>query len=86
MSGLPRGNRTRATSPLVPASDAFLLDSTQLSEDEVLRRVEEVVQSKLKAVRRLSAASANRLLHSAKIVIEPVERFLEPWRQRNAVA
>ena len=43
-----RRDRTRPTSPLVPASDALLLDSTQLSEDEVLRRVEEVVQSKLK--------------------------------------
>jgi cytidylate kinase len=40
-------DRTRATSPLVPASDALLLDSSQLSEDEVLRRVEQVVQSKL---------------------------------------
>jgi cytidylate kinase len=35
-------------SPLVPASDALLLDSTQLSEDEVLQRVEELVESKLK--------------------------------------
>jgi CMP/dCMP kinase len=43
-----RRDRTRPTSPLVPASDALLLDSTQMSEDEVLRRVEEVVQSKLK--------------------------------------
>ncbi len=42
-----RRDRTRATSPLVPASDAILLDSSQLSEDEVLRRVEEVVQRKL---------------------------------------
>ena len=43
-----RRDRTRATSPLVPASDALLLDSTQLSEDEVLQRVEELVESKLK--------------------------------------
>jgi cytidylate kinase len=43
-----RRDRTRAMSPLVPASDALLLDSTQLSEDEVLQRVEELVQSKLK--------------------------------------
>src|SRR6202163_4238724 len=43
-----RRDRTRPTSPLVPASDALLLDSTQVSEDEVLRRVEEVVQSKIK--------------------------------------
>ena len=40
-------DRTRATSPLVPASDALILDSTSMSEDEVLRRVEEVVQEKL---------------------------------------
>jgi cytidylate kinase len=43
-----RRDRTRAMSPLVPASDALLLDSTQLSEDEVLQRVEELVESKLK--------------------------------------
>jgi cytidylate kinase len=42
-----RRDRTRATSPLVPASDAMLLDSSQLSEDEVLQRVEEAVQRKL---------------------------------------
>jgi cytidylate kinase len=42
-----RRDRTRATSPLVPASDALILDSTQLSEDEVLKRVEEVVQQRL---------------------------------------
>ena len=42
-----RRDRTRATSPLVPASDALLLDSTKLSEDEVLQRVEELVQRKL---------------------------------------
>ena len=40
-------DRTRATSPLVPAPDALMLDSTSLSEDEVLRRVEELVQRKL---------------------------------------
>jgi cytidylate kinase len=42
-----RRDRARATSPLVPASDALLLDSTQLSEDEVLHRVEKLVQQKL---------------------------------------
>jgi CMP/dCMP kinase len=42
-----RRDRTRATSPLVPAADALLLDSTKLSEDEVLQRVEELVQRKL---------------------------------------
>jgi len=42
-----RRDRTRATSPLTPAKDALILDSTALSEDEVLRRVEELVQKKL---------------------------------------
>lgn len=40
-------DRTRATSPLAPAADAVIVDSTGLSEDEVLRRVEEVVQRKM---------------------------------------
>ena len=42
-----RRDRTRAASPLTPAADALMIDSTKLSEDEVLRRVEEVVQRKL---------------------------------------
>jgi len=42
-----RRDRTRATSPLVAAPDAVVLDSTSLSEDEVLHRVEELVQRKL---------------------------------------
>src|ERR1700739_4747174 len=33
-------DRTRATSPLVAAKDAVVIDSTKLSEDEVLGRVE----------------------------------------------
>jgi cytidylate kinase len=44
-----RRDRTRASSPLVPAADALILDSTSMSEDEVLKRVEEVVQKKLEA-------------------------------------
>jgi CMP/dCMP kinase len=40
-------DRTRTVSPLQPAADALVLDSTSMSEDEVLRRVEELVQSKL---------------------------------------
>jgi len=40
-------DRTRSTSPLVAAADAFILDSTNLSEEEVLRRVEEAVREKL---------------------------------------
>jgi CMP/dCMP kinase len=40
-------DRTRADSPLVPAPDAVILDSTSMSEDEVLLRVEELVKKKL---------------------------------------
>jgi CMP/dCMP kinase len=40
-------DRTRAASPLVPAPDALVLDSTSLSEDEVLAQIEELVRSKL---------------------------------------
>jgi len=40
-------DRTRATSPLVASPDALQLDSTSMSEDEVLQRVEEVVRRKL---------------------------------------
>ena len=39
-------DRTRANSPLVPASDAVIIDSTNLSEDEVLHRIEELVEEK----------------------------------------
>ena len=42
-----RRDRTRANSPLEPAKDAVILDSTALSEDEVLRRLEELVEQKL---------------------------------------
>jgi cytidylate kinase len=41
-----RRDRTRAVSPLVPAADAVVLDSSKLSEDEVLARVEELVAAK----------------------------------------
>jgi len=37
-------DRTRATSPLVAAPDAVVIDSTQLSIDEVLERVEAAVR------------------------------------------
>ena len=42
-----RRDRTRAASPLVAAPDALVLDSSRLSEDEVLARVEALVQQKL---------------------------------------
>ena len=39
-----RRDRTRAASPLVAAEDAVVLDSTHMSEDEVVNRIEELVQ------------------------------------------
>src|SRR5207253_9263648 len=42
-----RRDRTRANSPLEPAPDAVVLDSTALSEDEALQRVEALVEKKL---------------------------------------
>ena len=42
-----RRDRTRANSPLEAAADAVVLDSTALSEDEVLQRTEALVQQKL---------------------------------------
>lgn len=42
-----RRDRTRTASPLAPASDAVLIDSSQLSEDEVLAKVEALVCEKL---------------------------------------
>ena len=41
-----RRDRTRTASPLVAASDAVVINSTALSEDEVLSRVEELVSKK----------------------------------------
>jgi cytidylate kinase len=40
-------DRTRAASPLVAARDAVVINSSQLSEDEVLARVEGLVEGKL---------------------------------------
>jgi cytidylate kinase len=44
-------DRTRAASPLVAAPDAVLLDSTHLSEDQVVERIEALVHEKLAASR-----------------------------------
>ncbi len=41
-----RRDRTRAASPLVAASDAVVINSTALTEDEVLARAEELVKQK----------------------------------------
>lgn len=46
-----RRDRTRANSPLEAAKDAVILDSTALSEDEVLGRVEELIEKKLAMTR-----------------------------------
>jgi cytidylate kinase len=40
-------DRTRAVSPLVPASDAVILDTTNLSIDEVVAQVEQLVRQRL---------------------------------------
>jgi CMP/dCMP kinase len=42
-----RRDRTRAASPLVAASDAVVIDSSKMSEDEVLAQLERVVEQKL---------------------------------------
>jgi cytidylate kinase len=42
-----RRDRTRANSPLEPATDAVVLDSTALSEDAVLDRVSALVEVKI---------------------------------------
>src|SRR6202165_4149432 len=41
-----RRDRTRAASPLVAAEDAVVLDSTNMGEDEVLNRIEELVDER----------------------------------------
>src|SRR5579859_3765050 len=41
-----RRDRTRAASPLVAATDAVVINSTALSEDQVLAQVEELVKQK----------------------------------------
>jgi cytidylate kinase len=43
-------DRTRSASPLVAAPDAVVLDSTHLSEDEVVQRVEKLALEKLAAL------------------------------------
>lgn len=42
-----RRDRTRAASPLIAAGDAVVINSTSMSEDEVLTKVEELIKSKL---------------------------------------
>ena len=54
-----RRDRTRANSPLQPAPDATLLDSTSLSEDEVLDRIEAIVELKSRRASGGEAKSQN---------------------------
>jgi cytidylate kinase len=42
-------DRTRAVSPLAAAADAVTIDSTNLSEDEVLQKIEDLVGKKIEA-------------------------------------
>jgi CMP/dCMP kinase len=45
-------DRTRANSPLAPAADAVLIDSTYLTLDQVLARAVEVIEAKLSSTQR----------------------------------
>jgi cytidylate kinase len=47
-------DRTRANSPLVPAKDAVLIDSTYLTLDQVLARAVEVIEARLSSTRMVS--------------------------------
>ena len=44
-------DRSRAASPLVAAEDAVVLDSTNMSEDQVLSRIEQLVEQRRAAAR-----------------------------------
>jgi CMP/dCMP kinase len=44
-----RRDRTRAESPLQPAADAVIIDSTNLSLDEVVTKVEAIIEERLAA-------------------------------------
>jgi cytidylate kinase len=47
-------DRTRANSPLVPAPDAVMIDSTFLTLDQVLARAVEVIDARLSSTRMVS--------------------------------
>jgi cytidylate kinase len=49
-----RRDRTRAASPLVPAPDAVIIDSTDMAIDEVIARAEAII-----AARQKEKASTN---------------------------
>lgn len=50
-----RRDTTRTESPLIPADDAIIVDSSHLEIDDVIHRIEDIVQEKLE---RLSANAA----------------------------
>ena len=39
-------DRSRPNSPLIPAADAVIIDSTQLTVEQVLQRVNEIIAGK----------------------------------------
>jgi len=43
-------DRTRASSPLVPAPDAVIIDSTRLTLEQVVARAEEIVDARMKTL------------------------------------
>jgi cytidylate kinase len=45
-------DRTRANSPLVPAPDAILIDSTHLTLDQVLQKASEIIESRMEELRK----------------------------------
>jgi cytidylate kinase len=51
-------DRTRANSPLVPAPDAVLIDSTYLTLDQVLARAVELIDAKLSQIQERSEMQA----------------------------
>lgn len=42
-----RRDRTRAASPLAPAADAVVIDSTDMRIEEVVARAEEIIRKKI---------------------------------------
>jgi len=57
MAQRDRRDSTRAESPLVPAPDAAIVDSSQLTIEEVIQRIEEIVDERLG---KASAGAAQR--------------------------
>src|SRR5262249_17844225 len=44
-------DRTRSNSPLVPAPDAVIIDSTGMTFEQVVERAEEIISERLKSVK-----------------------------------